>query len=519
MRLFSMSSDRDPRVKILVRGAEGRACARLVQVGAALAVAAVIAGCGNNYRPVVTPVVTTGPQAQPTSSVAVVSSTGPSSPGIATIIDYSGDTILAFAPIGPGPSSFTIDASGANGYTVNSDGTITNFPVSSTLQEKQILFTTLPATASPVNMMSPQTGLWVPDLTGNVIDVFTGSPQTFKLAIPVATAPITVAGSASLSGQREYAISQNFVDSTGVLCNTAPTAAPATGLATPIELANYSTDAPISLGKCPVFAVQTPDLRRLFVLNRGDDTVTVINTQLNALDSCTPYQNMDGTWVTCHPTIQLPKGSGPVYAEYNSATQQLVVANYDGGTISVIYAPLDEYGNDSNTYTHTNCTTYAACGAITGGFGSVVTIPVGNNPASVTALVDGSKAYAANQTDETVTVVDLPSYTVEKTLTVFGHPRTVSSTQNSLFSKVYVASPDSPYLTVIESTPTATDIVDTTILTEGNIVDVRTSTQNGSAGNANYVSRVPGRGEPCNLPPGSPGLSSPLTLASCQAIP
>jgi DNA-binding beta-propeller fold protein YncE len=88
-----------------------------------------------------------------------------------------------------------------------------------------------------------------------------------------------------------------------------------------------------------------------------------------------------------------------------TATQQLVVANYDGGTISVVNVPLDEYGNDSNTYANSNCTTYAACGAITGGFGTfVTTIPVGNtatpNPASVTVLYDGSKAYTANQNDD-----------------------------------------------------------------------------------------------------------------------
>ena len=181
--------------------------------------------------------------------------------------------------------------------------------------------------------------------------------------------------------------------------------------------------------------------------------------------ACTPFQNQNGQWVTCHQTIQLPTGSGPIYAEYAPATQQLVVANYEGGTISVIDVPLDEYGNDSNTYTNNNCTTYASCGAITGGFGTVHTITVGNtatpNPASVTVLYDGTKAYTANQNDGaqngTVTVVNLSTYTVEKTITVVGHPRTVVNTQNSEYAKIYVASPDSPYITIIESSPTVTD--------------------------------------------------------------
>jgi YVTN family beta-propeller protein len=190
--------------------------------------------------------------------------------------------------------------------------------------------------------------------------------------------------------------------------------------------------------------------------------------------------------------------AGPVYAEYNVATITLVVANYDGGTISVIDVSLDEYGNDSPT------------------FGTTYTIPVGNNPASVTVLYDGSRAYTANQTDGTVTIVNLTSHTVEKTLTVVGHPRTVSSTQNSLYGKVYVASPDSPYVTIIS---TVNDLVDTTVLVQGNVVDVHVSTQNGTQGNGNVISRMPGYGEPCNMPPGilTSAYGVNYTLAECQS--
>jgi YVTN family beta-propeller protein len=186
--------------------------------------------------------------------------------------------------------------------------------------------------------------------------------------------------------------------------------------------------------------------------------------------------------------------AGPVYGEYLPATQQLVVSNYDGGTVSVIDVSLDEYGNDSPT------------------FGTTYTIPVGTNPASVTALSDGSRAYTANQADGTVTIVNLTSHTVEKTLTVVGHPRTVVSTSNSLYGKVYVASPDSNYLTIIR---TDQDIIDTTILVQGNIVDVRVSNQNGVSGNYNTASRRPGAGQPCYLP----GAAAEATLALCQQLP
>ncbi len=108
------------------------------QAGAALAVAALLGGCGDNYRPVVTPIGTNGPPAQASSYTLVVSSTGSTTPGVVTIIDYSGDSILNETPIGPGPKVFTIDASGSTGYTVNSDGTLSNFSISTSLQAKNV---------------------------------------------------------------------------------------------------------------------------------------------------------------------------------------------------------------------------------------------------------------------------------------------------------------------------------------------------------------------------------------------
>jgi len=507
----------------------GQARVRLVQAGAAIAAAALIAGCGNNYRPVVSPINPNGPAAQPTSLAVVVSSPSPTTAGIATVIDYSGDTVMATAPIGPGPLSFTVDESGSSGYTVNSDGTLTNFPVSTQLQERLVNYSTLPSTSQPVNMYSPSTGLWVSDLDGDIVDVLTGSPQTFKLAVPVAPTPLMTVGP-MLIGQRNYTISTNSTGTPtadiipyGVACNISPSTVSQSGEADAIETASYTVSARIPVGKCPVYGVESSDNKRFYVLNRGSDTITVINSQNNTLDACTPFVDQNGQTVYCHPTLPLsttavtatgitpPNGTsgmtataGPVYAEYNATTQQLIVANYDGGTISVIDVSLDIYGNDSST------------------FGTTFTIPVGKNPASVTALYDGSRAYTANQgdgtTNGTVTIVNLSSHAVEKTLAVVGHPRTVVSTMNSLYGKVYVASPDSPYLTIIR---TDQDVVGTTVLVQGNIVDVRVSTQNANLGNAILTSRRPGGGQPCYLPPAqmTSTYGANYTLANCQTLP
>jgi hypothetical protein len=117
-----------------------------------------------------------------------------------------------------------------------------------------------------------------------------------------------------------------------------------------------------------------------------------------------------------------------------------------------------------------------------------------------------------------VAIVKLSSHTVEKWLTVVGHPRTVVSTENSLYGKVYVASPDTNLLTIIR---TDQDIVDTTIPVQGNIVDVRVSTQNGATGNSNMMSRNPGAGQPCYLPPSlEPAPTGTQTAFQvCQTLP
>ena len=280
---------------------------RLAQAGSILASAVLIGGCGNNYRPVVTPVNSSGPPAQPISYAVAVSAPSPTTAGVATVIDYSGDAVMAQAVTGIGPLAFTIDEIGGTGYTFNSDHTITNFPVSTSLQQKQETVTTLPTTSQPLNILAPASGLWIGDLTGNVTDIFTGSPQTFQLAIPMApdSVPAFIAGAPTSAGQRQYVINQNIASPTGVECNQTPAAEPL-GTAVPVEMAKYTIDRPaIPVGRCPVFAVQSPDQRRLFVLNRGDDTVTVVNTQNNSLDACTPFANQNGQLVTCHPTLPL----------------------------------------------------------------------------------------------------------------------------------------------------------------------------------------------------------------------
>jgi DNA-binding beta-propeller fold protein YncE len=477
-----------------------------------------MASCGSNLRPTTTPIVGTGPASQPSALAFVVSTPSPTAQGIGTVIDYSGDTVMATATIGPGPTLFTINT-GTAAWTLNSDGTVSNVPVSTTLQTKNVFLSTLNPipTTGPFTGQSPivalfdgSVGLFALDDNLNELDVLNGSPAAaFKLVIPVDTTPVTMVGVAAAT--RYYSVSQMIPY--GTACNTSPAAVGVTGMADGIETTTNTVSSHIPVGVCPVYAVATPDTRRVYVLNRGDDTISVINSQNNAIDQCAPGVNQNGQPFTCHPTLPLsttavtntgitppngaaglPATAGPVYAEYNPATEQLVVANYDGGTINIIDVSLDEYGNDSAT------------------FGTTYTVNVGKNPASVTVLADGSRAYVANQTDSTVSIVTLASHTVENTLAASGHPRTVVSTQNSILGKVYVVSPDSDVVSIIR---TDQDILSTTVLVQGNAIDVRTTSPDGISGNVNLVSRLPGAGQPCFLPLAELPAAS-ITTANCK---
>ncbi len=123
------------------------------------------------------------------------------------------------------------------------------------------------------------------------MDLLAGFPATFKLSIPVSSTPLMVMGT-PLQAQRNYAIVQGIADSTGVACNVSPRTAASVGQAEAIETATFSVSATISGGQVPGLRyVQSPDSKRFFVLNRGDDLHHHGDQQpeTTRLNQCTPF--------------------------------------------------------------------------------------------------------------------------------------------------------------------------------------------------------------------------------------
>lgn len=446
------------------------------------AVSASLIGCGNTYRPVVTAINPVGPASQPTKYAVAISSTGATTPGLVTFVDFSGDTVLITASIGVDPYFLALDSSGTTGYTLNRDTTVNSFDISTSLLSTNVNQTTLLSGATPTSILPLSTHSYIPEPGRSAIADLTGSPPKLNQEFGPVTNGTYVVG---INGApRVYALGS---DSSG------------NGQAFTIETAtNTFEQTPIAVGKNPVYGVMTADAKRVFVMNKGDGTVSVINAQTNQLDS------IPGTGLS-----YIPVGVNPVWADFAPTRSEMVVANAgDGtspGTVSIISIPLC-----SATALPSNPNCDATNPVDSTQFGTVLaTVPVGINPVMVAVLQDGTRAYVANAGDPnlpcaatavpgvstvcSVSVINLTSNTVTTTITglpdlgttgmtcttsspktLCGHPGWIAATTGSPAGKVYVTSLDSTNLSIIR---TDTDSISTIVPLQGKGIAVRVTAQ------------------------------------------
>src|SRR5581483_10890984 len=91
-------------------------------LGCAAALSVLVAGCGNQYRPVVSAINPVGPAGQPAKYAVAISSPSASSPGLLTFVDFSGDTVLTTPQILSNPNYLALAPGGSQGYVINSAG-------------------------------------------------------------------------------------------------------------------------------------------------------------------------------------------------------------------------------------------------------------------------------------------------------------------------------------------------------------------------------------------------------------
>ncbi len=429
-------------------------------------------GCGQQYRPVVAAINPVGPAGQPQKyAVAISSPQAANSPGLVTVVDFAGDSVLATPQIVPlgtsfNPNYFAILANGSQAFIVNSGNSLSDVPLTSTqtLLTSSVVQTTLPTGADAPSLsafnLNSTPRIFVPEIGRSSVAVLSTASPALQQEIAVSPNPVYVVGADTTP--RAYVISNG--NGTGA------------GQVAAIEASSLSVSATIPVGVNPVYGVETADVRRAFILNQGSGTVSVINVTNNALDNANPTIPATGTL-----------GTNPVWADLVTATNQLVVLNAGDGThagsLSIVNIPLC---NANAQPTNPSCN---PANPVDGtGFGTVTaTVPVGVNPSMVSVLADGSRAYVVNQGNSnvnpaipgSVSVVNLVTGTVTATIpavsgmnatpslsptSVLGNPNTIAATTGTPTGKVYVTAPNSQYMTVIE---TDTDTVDTQVNLQG----------------------------------------------------
>ena len=184
--------------------------ARAVATFALSATLAAITGCGNTYRPVVTAINPVGPASQPQRYAVVISDPGSGLPGLVTVVDFSGDTVLITANIGVNPYYFIMNAGGNTGYTLNGDGTMTSFDVSNQLQTRDVVRTTLLNGALPNSVFADVASTFITEAGRNAVAQLKGSPPALNQELPITPGftPVYIAGYSGAA--RQYVISQNI---------------------------------------------------------------------------------------------------------------------------------------------------------------------------------------------------------------------------------------------------------------------------------------------------------------------
>ncbi|MFJ8854698.1 IPT/TIG domain-containing protein [Streptomyces sp. NPDC102437] len=227
------------------------------------------------------------------------------------------------------------------------------------------------------------------------------------------------------------------------------------GSSSPAALPPVANAGTIPVGPAPHSVAMRPDGVRAYVTNSGSNTLSVIDTAVDAV--VTTIGVGAGPWAAAvtpdgrYLYVTMP-GSGTV-AVVSTATATLV------GTVGGLNAPR------GLAVTHDGARVYVAnssantVSVISTATNTVTaTITVGNGPQAVTVRPDGLRAYVSNSTGGTVSVIDTVGNTVVATLTGFNAPLGVAATPDG--TRVYVANSGARKVSVIgTATNTVTDTI------------------------------------------------------------
>jgi YVTN family beta-propeller protein len=304
--------------------------------------------CGDQYRPVAVPIVAPPPDPQGVHFVLVFSVNGANDPGASSRLDVSGDTNIGVAQLGLGPAHATLVPSGTRVYAVNTrEDSVSSYSPTPGSTATSVTTTSLPAGSNPVFVHTTESGtVYAANFgTGTVAAISTTSNVVTNLIRVDPTQPIPdpnskpVALAETPDGKKLYVVNQGTDSVTSI--NTIDR--------------SLNGNATIRTGATPVWAVARSDSARIYVLNSGSGTVSTINTTTDTLLS------------------SVPVGAGANYMAYDGKLNRLYITNPTANTVTALNVSSDP-----------PTVLFAA--------------PVAFSPAAVAVLPDGSRAYAAGST-------------------------------------------------------------------------------------------------------------------------
>ena len=403
---------------------------------------AMAAGCNDTLRQFIVPI--PPPTGDPAALAhAIILSTNPAPtpvnapplPGSDMHIDVSGDTNAGVVPLGVNP--VFLGKSTNRVFIINS-GAPTGTPVigptvsvyTALLPQTSIVSTvTLPTTGTnavktPVASGTSSSGdIYIANRDSDNVSVISTSvlAVTATVQLPVGSHPVAIAGNAA--NNKIFVVNNGDGVSNGSV-----------SIISAID--NTLVGTPIPVGISPVWAVMSSDGLFVFVVNQGSGTVSVIDTSLDIVLPCAGPSCVGGNAIQVGTTAS----SSPNFAFYEPKLKLVYVSNTGEGTVSVIKGNGFDLGSVPQVLPQ-----------------KIADVHVSGNPTSVTALANGTKAYAAlgncpagvnhtniltaaflpNCNGNLVSVIDAVAFKEKKTIPVGIGAISIDASGDS--SRVYVA--------------------------------------------------------------------------------
>ncbi len=395
---------------------------------ASLSVLMVLAvGCNDTLRQFIVPI--PSPTGDPGRLAnAITLSTNPMTPpsnGSDMHIDVSGDSSVGIVPVGLNP--VFLGKTSNQVFIINS-GTPPTVPATvsiyvALLPTSTVSTVTLPATSSgPVaGAISSSGNIYIANRLSNNVDLIAGGVFAVTASIAVGTEPVMIAGNT--------ANNKIFVVNHG------------SNNVTEISTIDNTVIKTIPVGSQPIWAVMSSDGLFVFVVNQGDGTVSVIDASLDIVLPCVVGPSCpSGNAIKVGTTA----ASSPNFAFYEPTLKRVYVSNTGEQSVTVIKANGIDLGSTPQVLP-SKIADIPVSGLPTSitalSSGTKAYAALGNCPAGVNHLTLPDPASASNTSHcpgNLVSVIDVVG--LRETGTIGVGPGAVSVDAASDASRVYVIS-------------------------------------------------------------------------------